>query len=80
MFAGKALRCDCGHVVRARDEDGLAEAIRRHAWEKHRIDFSDELAHELARSAAPVPGGRENRTEEETMRIAASVLRIEGRG
>jgi hypothetical protein len=41
------------------------EAIRRHAWEEHRIDFSLELAHELARSAAPLPAGRENRTEEE---------------
>jgi predicted small metal-binding protein len=65
MFAGKALRCDCGQEVRAHDEDGLVEAIRRHAWEEHRIDFSLELAHELARSAAPLPAGRENRTEEE---------------
>jgi predicted small metal-binding protein len=65
MFAGKALRCDCGQEVRAHDEDGLVEAIRRHAWEKHQIDFSLELAHELARSAEAVPGERGNRTEEE---------------
>jgi len=68
MFAGKALRCDCGQEVRAHDEDGLVEAIQRHAWEKHHIDFSLELAHELARSAAPAPRERESRTEEEERR------------
>ncbi len=65
MFAGKAIRCDCGHEVRAQDEDGLVEAIQRHAREEHGIDFSAELAHELARTATEVPGGRENRMEEE---------------
>jgi predicted small metal-binding protein len=51
MFAGKALRCDCGFEVRARDDEGLVEAIRRHAWETHGIEFSVELALDLARSA-----------------------------
>lgn len=65
MFAGKAIRCDCGHEARAHDEDGLVEAIRRHAREEHGIDFPVELAHELARTATQVSGGRESRTEEE---------------
>lgn len=51
MFAGKALRCDCGHEVRAHDDDAFVEAIRRHAWEAHGIDFSAELAVDVARSA-----------------------------
>jgi predicted small metal-binding protein len=51
MFAGKALRCDCGYEVRAYDDDAFVEEIRRHAWEAHGIDFSLELALDLARSA-----------------------------
>ena len=51
MFAGKALRCDCGYVVRALDEDAFVQAIRRHAREAHGIDFSVALALDLARNA-----------------------------
>ena len=51
MFAGKALRCDCGYEVRASDEDGFVEEIRRHASEAHGIAFSVELARKLARDA-----------------------------
>ena len=54
MFAGKALRCDCGYQVRA-DDDAFVEAIRRHAWEAHGIEFSVELALEVARSARQAP-------------------------
>ena len=54
MFAGKALRCDCGYQVRA-DDDAFVEAIRRHAWEAHRIEFSVELALEVARSVRQAP-------------------------
>jgi len=58
MFAGKALRCDCGYEVRALDEDGFVQAIRRHAREAHGIDFSVELALDLARNARLAPKGR----------------------
>ena len=51
MFAGKALYCDCGYEVRAEDDDALVDAIRRHAWEAHGIDFSVELALDVARHA-----------------------------
>jgi predicted small metal-binding protein len=51
MFADKTVRCDCGYEVRAPDEDDLVDEIRRHAWEAHEIDFSAELALELARQA-----------------------------
>jgi predicted small metal-binding protein len=51
MFAGKALRCECGYEVRASDEDDFVEAVRRHASEAHGIAFSVELARELARDA-----------------------------
>jgi predicted small metal-binding protein len=60
MFAGKALRCDCGYEVRAFNEDAFVEAIRRHAWEAHGIDFSVELALDVARSAQKTPGERED--------------------
>jgi len=61
MFAGKALRCDCGYEVRAydHDDDTFVEGIRRHAREAHGIDFSVELALDLARSARPVSSERE---------------------
>jgi predicted small metal-binding protein len=55
VFAGKALRCDCGYEVRASDEDALVEEIRRHASEAHGIAFSVELARELARGATQLP-------------------------
>jgi len=56
MFAGKALRCDCGYEVRASDEDSLVEEIRRHASEAHGITFSPELARDLARGATEAAG------------------------
>jgi predicted small metal-binding protein len=51
MFAGKALRCDCGYEVRGNNEDELVEAVQRHALEAHHIEFTLELAREVARSA-----------------------------
>ena len=59
MFADKALRCDCGYEVRASDDDAFVEAIRRHAWEAHGIDFSVELALDVARSARQAPSERD---------------------
>jgi predicted small metal-binding protein len=58
MFAGKALRCDCGYEVRALDEDAFVLAIRRHAREAHGIDFSVEHALDLARNAPLAPSER----------------------
>jgi hypothetical protein len=51
MVADKAIRCECGYEVRASDEDGLVEEIRRHASVAHGIAFSLELARKLARGA-----------------------------
>jgi predicted small metal-binding protein len=51
MFAGKAIRCECGYEVQASDEDDVVEAIRRHASEAHGIALSVELARRLARDA-----------------------------
>ncbi len=59
MFAGKALRCDCGYEVRAHDDDAFLEAIRRHAWEAHGIEFSLELALDVATSARQEPSERD---------------------
>jgi predicted small metal-binding protein len=56
MFAGKALYCDCGHEVRAQDDDAFVEAIRRHAHEAHGIEFPLELALDVARRAEQAPG------------------------
>jgi predicted small metal-binding protein len=55
MFAGKAIRCECGYEVRASDEDTLVEGIRRHASEAHGIAFTVELARKLARGATEAP-------------------------
>jgi len=59
MFAGKALRCECGYEVRASDDEDFVEEIRRHAFEAHGITFSVELARELARGAAQAPSDDE---------------------
>ena len=58
MFAGKTLRCDCGYVVRAFDDVAFVDAIRRHACEAHGIEFSVELALDVARSARLTTSGR----------------------
>ena len=44
----KALQCDCGFKARADDEDGLVEAVCRHAWEAHQMALSREEALLLA--------------------------------
>lgn len=44
MFADKALRCDCGYLLRSRSEEGQVAEVRRHAWEAHGISFSAEEA------------------------------------
>jgi predicted small metal-binding protein len=59
VFAGKAIRCDCGYEVRGSDEDTLIEEIRRHASEAHGIAFSVELARELALGATQAAGDDE---------------------
>jgi predicted small metal-binding protein len=51
MFTGEVLRCDCGYEVRASDDAAFVEAIRRHAREAHGIEFSVELALNVARGA-----------------------------
>jgi predicted small metal-binding protein len=51
MFIGKTLLCDCGYEVRATDEAALVDAIRRHAQEVHGIEFTLELALDVARGA-----------------------------
>ena len=56
MFAGKAIRCECGYEVRASDEDVVVEEIRRHVSEAHGITFSVELARKLARDATQPAG------------------------
>ncbi len=58
MVADKALLCDCGHEVRASGEPALVDAIQRHAWEAHGIEFSGALALYIARGARPVPHER----------------------
>jgi hypothetical protein len=44
----KVLQCDCGFEARADYEDGLVEAVRRHAWEAHQMALSHEEALLLA--------------------------------
>jgi predicted small metal-binding protein len=61
MVHYKTLRCDCGYEVRAPDEDALVVAIRRHASEAHGIDFSVELALQVARGLEPERGGAPGR-------------------
>jgi predicted small metal-binding protein len=64
MFGGKAVRCDCGYEVRAYGEAAVVDAVRRHAWEAHGIDFSVELALDVVRRAdvLPTTEHKENRS------------------
>ncbi len=40
----KAVRCDCGHEVRAVSEEQLLAEVQEHAREVHGIEFSHEDA------------------------------------
>jgi hypothetical protein len=63
----KVLHCDCGFEAHAEHEDGLVEAVRRHAWEAHRMALSHDEALLLAFRAelnAP-PRGKTPTAEEE---------------
>jgi predicted small metal-binding protein len=64
MFAGKALRCDCGYEVQESTEDACVVAIQRHAREAHGIDFSVELALEVARREAASSDGEQVELEQ----------------
>jgi predicted small metal-binding protein len=44
MFAGKALRCDCGYELKARGEEEQVAEVRRHALKAHGVAFSAEEA------------------------------------
>jgi predicted small metal-binding protein len=63
VFAGKTVRCDCGYEVGPDDEGGHVEAVRRHAWEAHGIDFSVELALDVVRRAGLVPSSEPSEQE-----------------
>ena len=57
----KMLQCDCGFEARAGSESGLADAVRRHAWEAHRMALSDEEALVLAlRAELEAPAATQN--------------------
>ena len=40
----KTLTCDCGYEADARDDDGLAADVRRHAWQAHGMALSHHEA------------------------------------
>jgi predicted small metal-binding protein len=52
-----ALRCDCGFVANADDEDGLITEIRRHALQAHGMELSEDEA-ALLESRARREAGR----------------------
>ena len=40
----RTLTCDCGFTAQAYDDVGLADEVRRHAWEAHRMPLSNDEA------------------------------------
>ena len=55
----EALPCECGFTARAPDERALADDVRRHAWEAHRMALTAADAVQLIRrthSASRRPG------------------------
>ena len=68
MFAGKALRCECGYEVQASDEAACIREVRQHAWEAHGIAFSDDVALDLVRRAGIVSHGEQQNTTREENR------------
>ena len=44
MRVERVLTCECGFDARAADEEGLVEAVRRHAAEAHCMPLSHDEA------------------------------------
>ena len=47
----KAIRCDCGYVVRGDSDDELVQAAQAHAKEVHDMDLTSEQALAMAEPA-----------------------------
>ena len=56
-MARKIVKCDCGFVVRASDDDTLVRELQQHAREHHRIELTHEQARDAARPVEPATGG-----------------------
>jgi len=41
-MAWKIVKCDCGFIVRAGDDDTLVRELQQHAREQHRIELTRE--------------------------------------
>ena len=63
MFAGKALRCDCGYEVRASDEAACVHEVQRHASEAHGIE-SGRARTDVVRRAGLVPSSEHKHSRE----------------
>ncbi|HEY2556614.1 MAG TPA: hypothetical protein VGI08_05870 [Diaminobutyricibacter sp.] len=66
----KTLTCDCGFIARAREDLRLATEVRRHAWEVHGMQLSDDealllLFHAELAGATGIPAGPQTATETE---------------
>jgi predicted small metal-binding protein len=48
----RTITCDCGFEARAADDDGLVTEVKRHAFEAHRMDLSDDEARALVSRSA----------------------------
>ena len=53
-MVSKSVKCDCGFVVRADNDDKLVADLQKHAKEHHKMDLSRE---QVLAMAQPDPGG-----------------------
>jgi Protein of unknown function (DUF1059) len=54
----KIIRCPCGTVVRARDDESLVAQAQQHAREVHQMELTREQALAMAGAGAPRQPGR----------------------
>ncbi len=45
----KVFTCECGVVIRGRDDDDLVQKTQQHAWEVHKMKVTREQVLAMAR-------------------------------
>ena len=50
-MAEKVINCDCGHVVRGRDDDELVRNAQQHAKDAHGMEITREQVLAIAQPA-----------------------------
>jgi predicted small metal-binding protein len=58
------LGCECGHVARGEDEEGLVAAVQLHARDVHGLELSSQQVLRSVRRPREEAAGRDQRSQD----------------